>query len=102
MRLLLVSKTIDEARIFLSYADGCRLLGENKAQEAHRKCEAMADLTDLNWVVIGHLQTNKAKLVARFAGEFQVLGNLRVAAEALDRRLQAEGRALCQTAILAH
>jgi pyridoxal phosphate enzyme (YggS family) len=44
-------------------------------------------------VVIGHLQTNKARLVARFASEFQALDNLRVA-EALDRRLQAEGRAL--------
>src|SRR5256885_1532764 len=48
---------------------------------------------DLQWSVIGHLQTNKARLVARFASEFQALDNLRVA-EALDRRLQAEGRAL--------
>lgn len=93
VRLLPVSKTIDEARIRLSYAAGCRLLGENKVQEAHRKWEAMADLTDLRWSVIGHLQTNKAKLVARFAAEFQALDSLRVA-EALDRRLQAEGRSL--------
>ncbi|MEG7168136.1 alanine racemase, partial [Pseudomonas aeruginosa] len=35
----------------------------------------------------------KAKVVARFASEFQALDSLRVA-EALDRRLQAEGRAL--------
>src|SRR5256885_12715218 len=53
----------------------------------------MQDLADLQWSVIGHLQTNKARLVARFASEFQALDNLRVA-EALDRRLQAEGRAL--------
>jgi pyridoxal phosphate enzyme (YggS family) len=43
--------------------------------------------------VIGHLQTNKAKLVARFAAEFQALDSLHVA-EALERRLQVEGRAL--------
>jgi pyridoxal phosphate enzyme (YggS family) len=43
--------------------------------------------------VIGHLQTNKAKVVARFASEVQALDSLRVA-EALDRRLQAEGRSL--------
>lgn len=93
VRLLPVSKTKDEASIRLSYAAGCRLLGENKPQEAYQKWEAMADLTDLQWSVIGHLQTNKAKLVARFATEFQALDSLRVA-EALDRRLQAEGRAL--------
>lgn len=93
VRMLPVSKTVDEAHIRLSYAAGCRLLGENKVQEAHGKCSAMADLPDLNWSVIGHLQTNKAKLVASFAAEFQALDSLRVA-EALDRHLQAEGRSL--------
>jgi len=93
VRLLPVSKTKGEATIRLAYAAGCREFGENKPQEAYRKWEAMADLTDLRWSVIGHLQTNKAKLVARCAAEFQALDSLRVA-EALDRRLQAEGRAL--------
>ncbi|MEB2401154.1 MAG: YggS family pyridoxal phosphate-dependent enzyme [Alcaligenaceae bacterium] len=93
VRLLPVSKTKPESSLRLAYAAGCRLLGENKVQEAHRKWEAMQDLNDLKWSVIGHLQTNKAKLVARFASEFQALDSLRVA-EALDRRLQAEGRSL--------
>jgi len=93
VRLLPVSKTKPEASLRLAYAAGCRMLGENKVQEAQRKWEAMQDLTDLRWSVIGHLQTNKAKLVARFASEFQALDSLRVA-EALDRRLQAEGRVL--------
>ena len=93
VRLLPVSKTIDEAHIRLSYAAGCRFLGENKVQEAYSKWEAMHDLEDLRWSVIGHLQTNKTKLVARFADEFQALDSLRVA-EALDRRLQHEGRSL--------
>lgn len=93
VRLLPVSKTKPEARLRLAHAAGCRILGENKPQEAFRKWEAMQDLTDLQWSVIGHLQTNKAKLVARFASEFQALDSLRVA-EALERRLQAEGRAL--------
>ncbi len=93
VRLLPVSKTRSEADIRLAHAAGCRMLGENKVQEAQRKWEAMADLPDLRWSVIGHLQTNKAKLVARFASEFQALDSLRVA-EALERRLQAEGRAL--------
>jgi pyridoxal phosphate enzyme (YggS family) len=93
VRLLPVSKTVEEARIRLAYEAGCRYLGENKLQEVSRKWEAMADLTDLRWSVIGHLQTNKAKLVARYAAEFLALDSLRVA-EALDRRLQAEGRQL--------
>lgn len=93
VRLLPVSKTVDAARIRLAYAAGCRELGENKVQEATWKWEAMADLADLRWSVIGHLQTNKARQVARFASEFQALDSLR-AATALERRLQAEGRGL--------
>ncbi|WP_353173531.1 YggS family pyridoxal phosphate-dependent enzyme [Paracandidimonas soli] len=93
VRLLPVSKTKPEASLRLAHSAGCRMLGENKVQEAHRKWEAMQDLGDLQWSVIGHLQTNKARLVARFAAEFQALDSLRVA-ETLDRRLQSEGRSL--------
>ncbi|MCL6362032.1 YggS family pyridoxal phosphate-dependent enzyme [Pectobacterium polaris] len=93
VRLLPVSKTKPESRLRMAHAAGCRILGENKVQEAFRKWEAMQDLTDIQWSVIGHLQTNKAKLVARFATEFQALDSLRLA-EALDRRLQIEGRSL--------
>ena len=93
VRLLPVSKTMDEATIRLSYAAGCRMLGENKVQEACGKWEAMQDLAGLQWSVIGHLQTNTAKLVARFATEFQALDSLRLA-QSLDRHLQAEGRSL--------
>ena len=93
VRLLPVSKTKPETSLRLAYAAGCREFGENKPQEAYGKWQAMADLADLRWSVIGHLQTNKAKLVARCASEFQALDSLRVA-EALERRLQAEGRAL--------
>jgi pyridoxal phosphate enzyme (YggS family) len=93
VRLLPVSKTVPEARIRNAYAAGCHTLGENKVQEAHRKWQAMADLPDLKWAVIGHLQTNKAKLVAEFASEFQALDSLRVAT-ALDKHLQALARSL--------
>jgi hypothetical protein len=79
VRLLPVSKTQPSDRLRLAHAAGCRMLGENKVQEAWGKCEALQDLTDLRWSVIGHLQTNKAKLVARFASEFQALDSLRLA-----------------------
>jgi len=93
VRLLPVSKTVSAERLRLAYAADLRELGENKVQEALGKSEALADLDDLRWVIIGHLQTNKAKYVARFASEFQALDNLRVAA-ALDTQLQKQGRAL--------
>ncbi|MEO6943890.1 MAG: YggS family pyridoxal phosphate-dependent enzyme [Lacisediminihabitans sp.] len=92
VRLLPVSKTVPAERIRHAVAAGALLLGENKVQEAHRKWGELAD-TAVQWSVIGHLQTNKAKLVAEFASEFQALDSLRVA-EALDRRLQAAGRSL--------
>lgn len=93
VRLLPVSKTVDEARLRDAYALGLRELGENKVQEAQAKSEAMADLPELRWVLIGHLQTNKAKYAARFVSEFQALDSLRAAA-ALDTQLQKQGRAL--------
>lgn len=93
VRLLPVSKTMDESRIRLAHAAGCRLLGENKIQEAHRKWQNTADLPGLRWSVIGHLQTNKAKDAARDATELQSLDRIDLA-EALHRRLVLEGRTL--------
>jgi len=93
VRLLPVSKTKPEAAIRLAYAAGCRLLGENKPQEAYQKWQACQDLDSLGWSVIGHLQTNKAKYVARFAHEFQALDSIRLA-EILEKRLQIEEREL--------
>lgn len=92
VRLLPVSKTVLEERIRLAVQAGCRSLGENKVQEATRKHRNLGDL-DVSWVIIGHLQTNKARDVAAYASEFQALDSIRVA-EALDRRLQAAGRSL--------
>lgn len=90
--LLPVTKTVPPQRLRAAYAAGLTRFGENKIQEARAKAEALADLP-LSWSVIGHLQTNKAKYVARFAAEVQSLDSLRVA-EALDRRVQAEGRGI--------
>ena len=69
-----------------AYDAGVRLFGENRVQEAAEKAELFADRPDLGWAMIGHLQTNKAKLVAAFAAEFHALDSIKVA-EALDRRL---------------
>ena len=93
VRLLPVSKTVPAERLHFAYDAGIRLLGENKVQEAYDKWQALTALDGLQWAVIGHLQSNKVKYVARFAAEFQALDSLEIA-EALDRRLQQEGRSL--------
>lgn len=93
VRLLPVSKTHPASVLREAYAAGCIELAENRVQEAEQKAIELSDLADLRWCIIGHLQTNKARQVARFAHEFQALDSLKLAQE-LDRRLQAEGRSL--------
>ena len=92
VRLLPVSKTVPAERMRAAFAAGVTRFGENKVQEARRKSEALADL-GVSWSIIGHLQTNKARYVARFAAEVQSLDSIKLA-EALDRRLQFENRQL--------
>ena len=93
VRLMAVSKTHAPDLLREAYEAGQRLYGENKVQEAVAKAEALADLDDICWAFVGHLQTNKAREVARFAAEFHALDTLKVA-RALDRRLQELGRGL--------
>jgi len=90
--LLPVSKTFDVAAIREAVALGFHRFGENRTQEIAQKAPLLADC-NVEWVVIGQLQTNKAKEVARLAHELQSLDRLELA-EALDRRLQGEGRSI--------
>jgi pyridoxal phosphate enzyme (YggS family) len=93
VRLMSVSKTHPPALLREAYQAGYRLFGENKVQEAAAKADELAELADLRWAFIGHLQSNKAKDVAQFADEFHALDSVKVA-RALDRRLQDTGRTL--------
>ena len=92
VNVLPVSKTFGVEAIRAATALGLRRFGENKVQEIRQKAAPLAGC-GIAWVVIGHLQTNKAKDVARLASEVQSLDRWELA-EALDRRLQAEGRAI--------
>lgn len=93
VRLLPVTKTIPAQRLRLAIAAGVTTLGENKVQEALAKSEELADLSDLRYAIIGPLQRNKAKFVARFAHEFHALDSLRLA-ETLQRQLEEQDRSL--------
>jgi pyridoxal phosphate enzyme (YggS family) len=67
IRLIAVSKTFPAEAIRAAWAAGQRDFGENKVQEALLKQEQTADLP-IQWHLIGHLQSNKAKRAAdRFA-----------------------------------
>lgn len=90
--ILPVSKTFGAEIIRAAVALGMHRFGENKTQEVREKAPLLADCK-IDWVVIGHLQTNKAKDVARLASEVQSLDRLELA-DALERRLQLEGRAI--------
>jgi pyridoxal phosphate enzyme (YggS family) len=61
VRLVLASKTQPPEAIRAAYAAGAREFGENYVQEGTTKQDALADLSDLRWHLIGHLQTNKAR-----------------------------------------
>lgn len=90
--ILPVSKTFGPEVVRAAMALGLHRFGENKVQEIRSKAEALAG-EPIDWVVIGHLQTNKAKDVARLASEVQSLDRLELA-DALQRRLEIEDRSL--------
>jgi pyridoxal phosphate enzyme (YggS family) len=90
--ILPVSKTFSPEAIRAAVALGLHRFGENKAQEVRDKSPALADC-GIDWVMVGHLQTNKAKDVARLASEVQSLDRLELA-QALHQRLQHEGRTI--------
>jgi pyridoxal phosphate enzyme (YggS family) len=60
--LVAVSKTQPHDIIATAYAEGVRDFGENRVAEMVEKADAFPD--DIRWHAIGHLQTNKAKIVA--------------------------------------
>lgn len=89
--LVAVTKTVDPGRIAEAVAAGVRDLGENRVQEALSKLDALPEGVVLH--MIGHLQTNKAKYVARSFDWLHSLDSLRLAQE-LSRRCEAAGRVL--------
>jgi pyridoxal phosphate enzyme (YggS family) len=91
VKLLAVSKTKGAEAVREAYAAGQRAFGENYAQELADKAAALADLTELEWHFIGHLQTNKARVVARHAHVVHTIDSTALARE-LGKRVTREGR----------
>jgi len=87
VRLIAVSKTKSADDIRDAYDAGQRDFGENYVKELETKVEALSDLTDLRFHLIGHLQRNKAKLAARLAGTIHTVDSVRLVEE-LGKRVQ--------------
>jgi PLP dependent protein len=61
VKLMVVSKYVSVARMREAHAVGIRDFGESRIQEAQTKQQELADLPDLCWHLIGHLQGNKVR-----------------------------------------
>jgi pyridoxal phosphate enzyme (YggS family) len=85
--LVAVTKTLATGRIREAIGLGLRQFGENRVQEALPKIEEIGP-ADLDWHLIGHLQTNKVKFIE---GRFRMVQSIDSVglAEALDARLQS-------------
>jgi len=92
IKLLAVTKRVDDNRILEALAAGITILGENYVQEALRK-QALLEKweTPVEWHMIGHLQTRKAALAVRFFDMIHSLDRMELAVE-LNKRAQALGR----------
>jgi pyridoxal phosphate enzyme (YggS family) len=84
IRLVLASKTQTPEAIRAAYEAGARDFGENYVQEAIAKHAALADLGELRWHLIGHLQTNKVRIAADAFMLIHTVDSIRLA-EALAR-----------------
>lgn len=89
--LVAVSKTHPAERIREAYDAGQRVFGENRPQELRAKAECLP--ADIEWHMIGHVQTNKARYVAAHAAWVESVDSARVA-EALQREAARCGRVL--------
>ncbi len=87
VRLVAVSKTVESARIRAAIAAGVRVLGENRVQEAQDKLTELRALSDeqrVQWHLIGHLQSNKARRAVELFDAVHSVDSLKLA-EKLDQ-----------------
>ena len=87
--LVAVSKTKPNSAIMAAYVVGQRAFGENKVQDLAAKAEALPD--DIEWHMIGHLQTNKVKYIAPFVHLIHGVDSFKLLKE-IDKRAQQQQR----------
>ena len=87
--LVAVSKTKSNKAILEAYSQGHRIFGENKVQELVKKHEDLPK--DIQWHMIGHLQSNKVKYIAPFVHLIHGVDSLKLLKE-IDKRAKQNNR----------
>ncbi len=89
--LVAVSKTKPVEQILELYNKGQKIFGENKVQEMVKKYEALPK--DIQWHLIGHLQTNKVKYIAPFVSLIQSVDSFKLLQE-IDKQAKKNNRVI--------
>jgi pyridoxal phosphate enzyme (YggS family) len=76
VKLVAVSKTRSTSEIMEAYRAGQRIFGENKVQELVGKWGSLPK--DIQWHLIGHLQSNKARLISPFISMIHSVDSLKI------------------------
>jgi pyridoxal phosphate enzyme (YggS family) len=87
--LVAVSKTKPVSNLMEAYDAGQRIFGENKIQEMADKYEQMPK--DIDWHMIGHVQTNKVRYMAPFVSLVHGIDSLKLLAE-INKQASKNGR----------
>ena len=90
-RLVVVTKTHPVERLREAYAAGARLFGENRVQEMTAKQPELP--ADVEWHLIGQLQTNKVKYLAPFVHTIQSIDSLKLLLE-IEKQAAKHGRVI--------
>jgi len=89
--LVAVSKTKPVADVMEAYKAGQRIFGENKIQEMAEKQEQMP--SDIQWHMIGHVQSNKVKFMAPFVSLVHGVDSLKLLEE-IDKQAIKNNRVI--------
>lgn len=84
--LVAVSKTKPNSAIMEAYEEGQRVFGENKVQDMAAKAEVLPK--DIQWHMIGHLQSNKVKYIASFVSLIHGIDSFKLLKEVNKRAAQ--------------
>jgi len=89
VKIVAVSKTMPNSRIQEAYEAGHRAFGENRVQELVEKHKSLPG--DMEWHLIGHLQTNKVKYIVPFVQLIHSVDSLKLLSE-INREASRIGR----------
>lgn len=89
VKLIAVSKTKPVEDVQEAYDAGQRIFGENQVQEMAEKAEKLP--ADIQWHLIGHLQTNKVKYIAAFVSLIHSVDSIKLLKE-INKQAQKNDR----------